>query len=48
MNTRLGTDHHHVIMSPIRKDCKNICLKSSFFYNNNNLYIIGRADSTQG
>ena len=26
VNTRLGTDHHHIIMPPISKDCSNTFL----------------------
>ena len=32
VNTGLGTDHHHLIMPPISKDCSNTFLKRSFIY----------------
>ena len=32
MNTRLGTDHHQLIMLPISKDCSNTFLERSFIY----------------
>ena len=32
MNTRLGTDHHQLIMPPISKDCSNTFLERSFIY----------------
>ena len=32
MNTRLGTDHHQLIMPPISKDCFNTFLEHSFIY----------------
>ena len=31
-NTRLGTDHHQLIMPPISKDCSNTFLERSFIY----------------
>ena len=30
--TRLGTDHHQLIMPPISKDCSNTFLERSFIY----------------
>ena len=32
VNTRLGTDHHQLIMPPICKDCSNTFLERSFIY----------------
>ena len=32
VNTRLGTDHHQLIMPPISKDCSNPFLERSFIY----------------
>ena len=32
VNTRLGTDHHQLIMPPISKDCYNTFLERSFIY----------------
>ena len=32
VNTRLGTDHHQLIMSPISKGCSNTFLERSFTY----------------
>ena len=32
VNTRLGTDHHQLIMTPISKDCSNTLLERSFIY----------------
>ena len=32
MNTRLGTDHHQLIMPRISKDCSNTFLERSFIY----------------
>ena len=32
VNTRLGTDHHQLIMPPISKDCSNTFLECSFIY----------------
>ena len=32
LNTRLGTDHHQLIMAPISKDCSNTFLERSFIY----------------
>ena len=32
VNTRLGADHHQLIMAPISKDCSNIFLECSFIY----------------
>ena len=32
VNTRLGTDHHQLIMSPISKHCSNTFLERSFIY----------------
>ena len=32
VNTRLGTDHHQLIMPPISKDCSNTSLERSFIY----------------
>ena len=32
VNTRLGTDHHQLIMPPISKDCSNSFLERSFMY----------------
>ena len=32
VNTRLGTDHHQLIMPPISKDCSNTFLELSFIY----------------
>ena len=32
VNTRLGTDHHQLIMPPISKDCSNTVLERSFIY----------------
>ena len=32
VNTRLGTDHHQLILPPISKDCSNTVLKRSFIY----------------
>ena len=32
VNTRFGTDHHQLIMSPISKDCSNTFLRRSFIY----------------
>ena len=32
VNTRLGTDHHQLIMPPISKDCSNTFLERSFIY----------------
>ena len=32
VNTRLGTDHHQLIMPPISKDCSKTFLKYSFIY----------------
>ena len=32
MNTRLGPDHHQLIMPPISKDCSNTFLERSFIY----------------
>ena len=32
VNTRLGTDHHQLIMPPISKDCCNTFLERSFIY----------------
>ena len=32
VNTRLGTDHHQLIMPPISKDCSNTFLEHSFIY----------------
>ena len=32
VNTRLGTDHHQLIMPPISKDCSNTYLERSFIY----------------
>ena len=32
VNTQLGDDHHHLIMTPISKDCSNPFLERSFIY----------------
>ena len=32
VNTRLGTDHHQLIMPPISQDCSNTFLERSFIY----------------
>ena len=32
VNTRLGTDHHQLIVPPISKDCSNTFLERSFIY----------------
>ena len=32
VNTRLGTDHHQLIMPSISKDCSNTFLERSFIY----------------
>ena len=32
VNTRLGIDHHQLIMPPISKDCSNTFLERSFIY----------------
>ena len=32
VNTRLGADHHQLIMPPISKDCSNTFLECSFIY----------------
>ena len=32
VNTRLGTDHHQLILPPISKDCSNTFLERSFIY----------------
>ena len=32
VNTRLGTDHHLLIMPPISKDCSKTFLERSFIY----------------
>ena len=32
MNTRLGTNHHQLLMPPISKDCSNPFLGRSFMY----------------
>ena len=32
VNTRLGADHHQLIMPPISKDCSNTFLQRSFIY----------------
>ena len=32
VNTRLGADHHQLIMLPISKDCSNTFLERSFIY----------------
>ena len=32
VSTRLGTDHHQLIMPPISKDCSNTFLERSFIY----------------
>ena len=32
VNTRLGADHHQLIMPPISKDCLNTFLERSFSY----------------
>ena len=32
VNTRLGTDHHHLIMPPISMNCSNTFLERSFIY----------------
>ena len=32
MNTRLGADHHQLIVPPIIKDCENTFLERSFIY----------------
>ena len=32
VNTRLGTDHHQLIMPPISKDCSHTFLERSFNY----------------
>ena len=32
LNTRLGTDHHQLIIPPISKDCSNTFLERSFIY----------------
>ena len=32
VNTRLETDHHHLNMPPISKDCSNTVLERSFMY----------------
>ena len=32
VNTRLGSDHHQLIMPPISKDCSNTFLERSFIY----------------
>ena len=32
VNTRLGSDQHHLIMPPISKDCSNTFLERSFIY----------------
>ena len=32
VNTRLGADHHQIIMPPISKDCSNTFLERSFIY----------------
>ena len=32
VNTRLGADHHRLIMPPISKDCSNTFLERSFMY----------------
>ena len=32
VNTRLGTDHHQLIMPPISKYCSNTFLERSFIY----------------
>ena len=32
VNTRLGADHHQLIMPPISKDCSNTFLERSFIY----------------
>ena len=32
VNTRLGNDHHQLIMPPISKDCSNTFLERSFIY----------------
>ena len=32
LNTRLGTDHHQLIMPPISKDCNNNFIERSFIY----------------
>ena len=32
VNTRLGTDHHQLIIPPISKDCSNTFLERSFIY----------------
>ena len=32
VNTRLGTDHHQLIMPPSSKDCSNTFLERSFIY----------------
>ena len=32
VNTRLGADHHQVIVPPISKDCSNTFLVRSFIY----------------
>ena len=34
VNTRLGADHHQLIMPPISKDCSNTFLERSFIYAN--------------
>ena len=32
VNTHLGTDHHHLIMPPISKNCSNTFLEHAFIY----------------
>ena len=32
VNTRLGTDHHQLMMSPLSKDCSNTFLGRSIIY----------------
>ena len=32
VNTRLGTDHHQLIVPPVSKDCSNTFLERSFIY----------------
>ena len=32
VNTRMGNDHHQLIMPPISKDCSNTFLERSFIY----------------
>ena len=36
VNTRLGTDHHQLIMPPISKDCSNTFLERSLHANGTN------------